>query len=465
MVTNIQTIAKKALDPLSGHEMPMSQEAENNLIASILIDPECLTEIHSLLKDENDFFILSNRIVYAALMRLKSKNEPIDGLTIVEELQSAGDFEQIGGYTKIMAYTNGMIGTSVHAPVYAEIVARMAQRRRMIEASDTMRRLSFDLSMPLDEIKSKADNVWIGATSDSRRNKGEWIGDVMSRVYDEIEAAMVSKKAFSGLPSGLHDVDMLINGFGKGQFIVIAARPAMGKSAAMDNIALHLARDCGITVLYATSERSPDEVVKRMAAIESGINGMKIESGRMNSQEASLFTKAVGRISQYSIKFMDEPQPRPRDIYAEADWLIKRHNCQIVLFDGMYRAKTGDSQVDREDTKKYGAIALELKTMARELNIPVVTTHQLNRNVESRADKHPMMSDLRESGRIEEEADKIIFLYRDEVYNPNTEFPNECKWIVSKHRNGQTGIVSTYYEKTNTRFSSAIIHNYNTEDD
>jgi replicative DNA helicase len=277
------------------------------------------------------------------------------------------------------------------------------------------------------------------------------MADVVSEVYDDIESAMTKRSVIAGLSSGLKDLDALTNGFGEGQLIIIAGRPAMGKSAAMDNIALANAKN-DIPVFYATSERTKKEVVLRMAAIESGINSIKLSTGNVTQQEASRFTEAVGRIAKYPIYFDDAPMPRPRDVYAQADWMIKRHGCKLVVFDGMYRAKTGDEQIDKNEHRKYGTIALELKTLARALNIPVITTHQLSRDVEKRNDKRPMMSDLRESGRIEEEADKIVFLYRDEVYNPATESPSVCEWILSKHRNGATGTIISYYEKSITKF-------------
>lgn len=443
-------------DPLTSWEMPYSQEAEEALLGSLLIDSTALLEVDSILSSAGDFFLLSNQLVYLAMQRLKQRGDAVDNITIVEELSTTNDLERVGGYVKLMKLTN-TVGTSMHVTVYAELVAKTALRRRMIEASDKMRRLAFDETLNIDEVRAKADNAWMAVTSEIQRNHGDWIADVISAIYDEVEQAMVEHKAFSGLSTGLRDVDLAINGLGAGQLIVIAGRPGMGKSAAMDNIALNLAK-AGKTVLYATSERSQKDVARRMAAIVTGINGLKIENGRLTPQEASVFTRAVGEITQLPIKFMDDSQPRPRDIAAEANWLVKRHNCEIVLFDGMYRAKTGDSVIDSKETTKYGTIALELKSLARNLNIPVVTTHQLNRGVEGRADKRPLMSDLRESGRIEEEADKIIFLYRDEVYNQNSEFPSQCDWIISKHRNGATGTVATHYEKTTTKFSDATVH-------
>lgn len=431
---------------------PYSKEAEDAILSSIMIEPAALLEVDSILKSPMDFFLLSNRIIYLAMQRIKARNDEIDPITLADELGRNHELDRIGGHVRLMQLMDN-IGTSIHASVYAQIVARAALRRRMIEATDKMRRLAYDEKLNIDEVRGQADSAWLGVTSDIAHDSGAWMSEVVSELYDEIESAMLNKRMIAGLPTGLREVDLLTNGFGVGQLVIIAGRPAMGKSAAMDNIALANARN-GTPIFYATSERTKKEVVLRMAAIESGVNSIKLSTGKVNPQEANRFTEAVGRISKYPIYFDDAPMPRPRDIYAQADWMIKRHACEMVLFDGMYRAKTGDEQTDKDDRKKYGAIALELKTMARALNVPVVTTHQLSRAVEQRGDKRPMMSDLRESGRIEEEADKIIFLYRDEVYNPATEFPNVCDWIMAKHRSGATGTVSTWYEKTITKFAN-----------
>lgn len=447
----------KTQEPLKKGEItaPYSKEAEDAILSSIMIEPAMILEVDSILKSALDFFTLSNRIIYVAMQRIRARNEEIDPITLAEELMNTGELEKIGGHFRLMELHNGL-GTAMHAGIYAQIVARTALRRRMIEACDKMRRLAFDEALNIDEVRGQADSAWLSVTSDINHDSGAWMADIVSELYDDIESAMTQKKRIAGLPTGLRDVDLLTNGLGEGQLIIIAGRPAMGKSAAMDNIALANAKN-GTPVFYTTSERTKKEVVLRMAAIESGVNSIKLSTGRVTPQEAARFTETVGRIAQLPIYFDDSPMPRPRDIYAQADWMIKRHACKLVLFDGMYRAKTGDEQTDRDDRKKYGAIALELKTLARALNIPVVTTHQLSRAVEQRADKRPMMSDLRESGRIEEEADKIIFLYRDEVYNPATAFPSACDWILAKHRSGANGTVSTYYEKTITKFLDATV--------
>jgi len=233
-------------------------------------------------------------------------------------------------------------------------------------------------------------------------------------------------------------------------------------SALMDCFALTVAKQH--PVVYATSERSRIQVVRRMVSILTGIPTGKFKTGKLTPQEAHQFTDAVGRINQLPIYFDDTPMPTPRELFHLSKWMVERHGAKLVIFDGMYRSKTGVKEFDHNNHLKYGEIALQLKTIARELDIPVVTTHQLSRDVEKRKDKRPQMPDLRESGRIEEEADKILFLYRDEVYNPETKSPNMCEMILEKHRDGATGTVSTYFEKTSTRFMDATINRVDLSD-
>ena len=432
-----------------------SLEAEKALLASIFIDPARLIEVDSILKSAEDFFLLRNRVIYTAMQRVHARQDAIDPVTVADALESSGDLETVGGLTHLLEIMNSA-GTSVHAGVYAGLVQRTAIRRRGLKALDEMRGLLYDESLNIDEVRAKADATWLNVTADITQSRGAWVGDVVSGLHDRIEAAMRQNRTIAGISTGLRDVDSLTQGFEPETLTVIAGRPGMGKSAAMDNMCISIAKS-GLPVFYATSERSKDDVVMRMHAILSGVNSLKIRNGNMTRQESARYTDSIGILSELPVYIDDNPMPRPRDIYARADWLIKRHGFKIILFDGMYRSETGDPEKDRVDRTKYGGVALELKTLARSLGVPVVTTHQLSRSVEHRQDKRPKMADLRESGRIEEEADKIIFLYRDVEYNPATEFPNACDWIVAKHRNGQTGTVTTHYESYNTKFSNATV--------
>ena len=439
-----------------------SVDAEKAVLGSIFINPACFIEVASILKSSDDFFLTRHKIIFQAIDRVRTRKDEIDLITVADDLENTGDLANVGGRAYLTDLMNGM-GTSMHAPVYAKLVQRTAIRRRMLKPLDEMRGVIADEALNIEDVKAQTDSTWLNATSDTIEQRGEWFGDVLSRVYDDIERAMARKDSLIGISTGLRDVDNLTYGFEPEQLIILAGRPGMGKSAAMDNMALSIAKN-GHPVFYATSERSAEMVVRRMAAIHMQINTCKLRDGNLSPGEMARLTRGIDEIYQLPIFIEDTPMPRPRDIYAQADWMVKRHKCKVVLFDGMYRSKTGVADLDKDDRKKYGTIALELKTMARALRVPVVTTHQLNRNVEQRQDKRPVMSDLRESGRIEEEADKIIFLYRDEVYNDMTEFPNQCDWILAKHRDGGTGVASTYFEKTFTKFMDASVHRVDLSD-
>jgi replicative DNA helicase len=433
---------------------PFTEESEQATIGGVLLDPSQFLEVASLLT-ANDFFLLRHKLIWQAIERVHQDRLPLELITVSNVLEKTGDLVNIGGRGYLLQLTQ-YVGTAMHTPVYAELVKRTAIRRRMMVATDEMKKLAQDEKLNLTDVQNQADAIWLKVASETTENEGAWIGDIASQLYDEVEALMHNRKALAGLSTGLRDLDHLTNGIEPDTLWIIAARPGMGKSALMDNIALNLAFS-GVPVFYATSERSKIQAVRRMASIITGINSKKFKDGQMSPQEAARFTDAIGQVSDLKIFFSDKPMPTPREIYHQAKWMVERHGAQTILFDGMYRARTGIDEFDRNEHRKYGEIALQLKTISRQL-CPVVATHQLNRSVEQRQDKRPKMSDLRESGRIEEEADKILFLYRDEMYNAATEFPNQCEMLLEKHRDGATGVVSTHYEKTNTKFSNGTVH-------
>lgn len=434
--------------------IPFNQEAEVALLGCVMLDGGTLVEVSSILRDESDFYFIRHQLVYRAMLDVMQRDNTVDPIAISQRLEATGDIDTVGGLAFLLTLANE-VPSITRTPIYAHIVKRMAIRRNMMVAADKMKKLAQSEDLDIESVRANCDSVWLNATSDVAENKGDWISEIISDVYDDVERATLTKE-MAGISTGLRDVDALMRGFEPEQLIILAGRPGMGKSAAMDNIALNIAMN-DIPVFFATSERSQKQVVRRMAAIYTGIPSMKLQDGNLSPQEAAQFTRAVGRIAKLPIYVDDNPMPRVRDIHAQADWMIRRHGCKVILFDGMYRAHTGISDIDRNDHKKYGTIALELKTMARKLGVPVVTTHQLNRAVDARADKRPRMSDLRESGRIEEEADKIMFLYRDEYYNEATEFPNQADWILAKHREGSTGTVATHFNARLTKFSDATV--------
>lgn len=436
-------------------DAPFKEETEQAVLGGVILDPRSFLDVAAALRGAKDFFLLRHQYIWKSMERLNERKEPIDYITLGDELENMGVLNDIGGRAYLVQLVSH-VGTSMYTPVYAELVRRDAIRRDMLVATDKMRTAIQNQSITLDEVRAQADAEWLEITGQVSANKaGAWVGDVASDLFDEVSRLMTEKKALAGLSTGLLDLDHLMYGFEPSTLTILAARPGVGKSALMDCFALNVAQEH--PVIYATSERSRVQVVRRMVSILTGIPTSKFKTGKLTPQEAHRFTEAIGEINNLPIYFDDTPMPTPRELFHMSKWMVERHGAKLILFDGMYRSKTGDPDVDRNPHLKYGEIALQLKTISRELDVPVVATHQLSRELEKRKDKRPMLSDLRESGRIEEEADKVLFLYRDEMYNEASEFPNQCDAILEKHRDGGTGTVSLYFEKTSTKFMNATV--------
>lgn len=443
----------------NGLAAPASIESEEAALGSILLDPATFYDVAMVLTDVTDFYLLRHQVIWSAMQRLKQRKDEVDHITVAAELDASGDLQKIGGRSYLIELIN-KTGTAMYVEVYARMVSRTAIRRRLLAAADEIKRLAYDETLEIEEVEGQADEQLLSVTAAAKTSRTAYMSDVVSDMYDDVTRRMAQDDKAIGISTHLRDLNNLMYGFEKDTLTIVAGRPGMGKSAIMDGFALHVAGTLGIPVFYATSERSHDQVVKRMTSIISGIPTGRLKSGQLSPQEAARFTEVVGELDKYPIIFLDSPEPSPREIFSQARWAIQRHGVQLILFDGMYRSKTGIKDIDNGSNNniRYGRIALQLKTMSRELHIPVVVTHQLSRAVEQRQNKRPIMSDLRESGNIEQEADKILFLYRDSEYNPKTEFPNQCELILAKHREGSTGICSVYFEARNVRFSDASVH-------
>ena len=446
-------------------EIPASLEAERATIGSVLLDGSTFYAVSAILSGATDFYLLRHQLIWAAIEHIKAQQSEIDFITVADALDKSGDLLTIGGRGYLLDLITET-GMAMYSEVYAGLVKQTAVRRQMLVAADDIKRLAYDETLTLEDVQAQADDKLLSVTAESKIKRTAWMRDIVSELYDDVTLRMSSQDKTVGIPTHLKDLNRLMYGFETDTFTIVAGRPGMGKSALMDGFALHVAGELGIPVFYATSERSKKQVVQRMTSIVSGIQTHLFKSGKLSEQQASIFTEISGQIGDYPIIFDDNPQPSPREIFAQAKWAIQRHGVQLVLFDGMYRAKTGIKDIDNSsnDHKRYGRIALDLKTLSRELHVPVVATHQLSRGLEQRANKRPMMSDLRESGRIEEEADKILFLYRDSEYYPKTEFPNQCELILAKHREGAAGNCYVYFEAKNVRFSDASVHRVDLED-
>ena len=437
--------------------VPYSQEAEEAVLGAILVSPNSFVDVASFL-DAEDFFLLRNAYIWRGLQRLSKRDEPVDYLTIIQEVKDMGFLDEVGGPAYITHLVNSA-PTSTHAEVYGRLVERASIRRAMITASDKIKKRAFDEETPIEEVTRLAENDLLEVTGRSVERRGRFIGEAMSELWDTIDRQLGHEITMLGVTTGLQCLDNLLDGYQDEDLIIVAGRPGMGKTAYTLLAALRVAQAGKIVAIFSV-EMSEDECDRRMLAIESGINANKTRKPKtLSGPELSIITNVVGKLGALPIYIDDSPVLRPRDVEARCRWIQKTFGLDIVFIDGIYRMRPDEKHESKVDA--VGSIAHGLKDIARKLRIPVFATHQLSRAVEKRQEKRPVLSDLRDSGELEQEADVVIFLYRDVVYNEATQYPNTADFIVAKNRDGKTGVVSAYWEETVTRFSDGNFRQIN----
>lgn len=451
---------------------PHSPEAEEAVIGGILTDPDLMLFIAAYLRPE-DFHINRLAIIWQAMLRLYERKEGIDVLTVSEEIRALGKADQFED--KARGFLVNLINrtpTSVHTEAYAQVVERLAVRRRMLTAADEIKVLAYDEQLPLEQITTQAEKR-LRLVTMRERAEPTW-DDMLSQSVAETERRMEATDLYLGVPSGFRDLDDLLGGFEKSALYTFAARPGMGKTSLLLSIMLNAAK-LGVRVGLLSQEMDWMQILHRFTSLESSVNLQAIRLGRFtkrgvdaNGEVTDVFDQAQyakyvaaqGRLSklEYPPYVSDARNVTPQKLLAKAarwqsegglDLLIVDY-LQILSSGGLFKGGDSSGRV-----AEVGYFARSLKDIARELHVPVITAAQLNRSLENRADKRPQLSDLRESGEIEQESDVVAFIYRDVVYNPDTEFPNKAEIIVGKHRNGPTGTIDLHFERSLTRFSDA----------
>lgn len=432
---------------------PYSPEAEEAVLGSILLNQDSFLTIAGILKSD-DFFIIRHRFIWDAMARLNDRSEPIEYLTLIEELRNLEQLETIEGPPYIAHLINST-PTSVYGEYYARIVERAALRRRLLEAADLIKGLAYNEKIDIDTVISDAEKQLFNVTDRQLKREFTPLHDVISEYFDQIEQRMQNPDMTFGTPSGFKDLDEMLGGFQKSDLLIFAGRPGMGKTSFLLSSAVNAAR-LGARIAIFTMEMGADQIVQRMIAMETGINTHQLRMGRLSPQEFSRFVEAAGRLSRFSIHIDDTPALSPLQVRTKCRRLQHEYGVDLVIIDYLQLMNSGGSY-ENNRVQEVSFISRALKELARELNVPIFTAAQLSRAVEQRQDKRPLMSDLRESGAIEQDADVIMFLYRDVVYNEATEFPNQADVIVAKHRNGATGTISLYFDNTLTKFMDGVV--------
>jgi len=436
----------------AGKIPPQNLDAEKSLLGAVLIDEETLSDISEHVTPK-DFYEKRHAIIYAAMLRLYEKHKPVDLLTLTEELSRKKEIEIIGGSTYLTELTN-YVPTSAHAEAYAELVAQKAVRRRLIKASGEISELGYNEETTTQELLEKAEAELFSVSDQSLKQDLVSIESILTDSFDRMEELHKNKGAIRGVRTGYRDLDSMTAGLQRSDLIILAARPAMGKTTLVTNLAYNVATIAKQPVLFFSLEMSKEQLVDRMLADASGVDAWNIRTGNLSDDDFGKLSEAMGEMAEAPIFIDDTPGMSVLEIRTKARRAMHEQPLGLIVIDYLQLMQSSSNRNDGNRVQEVSEISRGLKLIARELNVPVVALSQLSRSVESRSPQIPQLSDLRESGSIEQDADIVMFIYREAYYNPETERENLTDLIIAKHRNGPTGKIELYFHPERLRFMS-----------
>lgn len=428
---------------------PHNVEAEQAVLGAMLIKKEAIAEAIEILRPD-DFYRDAHRIVFEAMLELFQKNEPVDIVTVTEQLKKNDLLEKAGGIAFITALDNA-VPTAANVAYHAKIVEEKAQLRNLINAATEIAGTAYEDTEDMAEIMDRAEKRILDVAS--RENTGAFvpIKDIVMGTFQQIENRAKNSGALTGLPSGFIDLDRLTAGFQPSDLILVAARPSMGKTAFTLNIATYVAVHERKPVAFFSLEMSKEQLVQRMLCAEGGIDSQRLRKGELDDEWPKL-VEAADRLSGAPIYIDDTPGITVMELRSKARRLKAEHGLDLVIIDylQLMQGRGGKSGDNRQ--QEISEISRSLKALARELSVPVIALSQLSRSVESRQIKRPMLSDLRESGSLEQDADIVMFLYREDYYTEETDKQNITEVIIAKHRNGPVDKIDLFFQKEFTKF-------------
>ena len=434
---------------------PHDIEAEQAILGSMLTDKDAVISAIEVLK-EDMFYRDDNKTIYSAILSLYAKAEPIDIITVKAELVSIGMFEKVGGLEYLVALPE-KVPTTANVEKYIRIVEEKAMLRSLIKYANEMVALGYDETEEVDSIMEIAEKKIFDLSQKKNQRGYTSIKDVLVESFAELERLYNQKGAITGVPTGFADLDSRTSGFHKSDLVIIAARPAMGKSAFAINIATNAALQANVPVIIFNLEMSKEQVGNRILCSEAMVDSNKVRTGKIEEEEWVKLATASGRLSEAPIYIDDTPGITVTEIRAKCRKLKMEKGIGLVVIDYLQLVQ-GSGKKNSSREQEISEISRSLKILAKELEVPVIALSQLSRAVEQRPDHRPMLSDLRESGAIEQDADIVIFLYRDDYYNENSEKKNVAEVILAKHRGGSTGTVELAWLGNYTKFANLDTH-------
>ena len=442
------------MDPSSRqHQQPQNTEAEASLLGAILIDADAIVKIADSISAD-DFFDARHKRIYEAITQLYERHSPIDVLTLSDQLRSNSFLDSVGGAAYLTELTN-YVPTAAHVEQYADIVAQKALRRRLIATSQEIAEIGFDETKQLKELIEDAESRLFQVSQRHVKQSIVSIEAILAESFERLDELHKDSNKLRGIPSGFKDLDDMTAGFQRSDLFILAARPSMGKTAMALNFAHNVAVQAKEPVLIFSLEMSKEQLVDRLLSMESGVDAWALRTGNLTDADFEKLATAMGTLSEAPIYIDDTPGITVSDMRTKARREAHQHELGLVLIDYL-QLMSGGSKFGGSDNRvqEISEISRGLKGVARELNVPLIALSQLSRSVESRSPQIPQLSDLRESGSIEQDADLVGFIYREEYYNPETDRKGITDLLIKKHRNGAVGGVELYFDKDKQRFRS-----------
>lgn len=430
---------------------PQNVEAEQSVIGAMLIEREAISKVAEFLRPE-DFYREAHRLIYTTILDLFNKNDAVDMVTVTENLRKGDKLESVGGISYITSLANS-VPTAANVIYHARIVEEKSLLRLLINAATEIAGMGYEGSEDAAQIMDQAERKILEVSGRKMGRDFTPINTIVMDAFNKIELLYASKGGITGLPTGFKDLDRLTSGLQPSDLILIAARPSMGKTAFVLNIAQHIAIKEKKAVAFFSLEMSKEQLVQRMLCAEAPIDAQRLRIGELEENDWTKLVRASDRLSAAPIFIDDTAGITVLEMRSKARRLKIEHNLSLIIIDYL-QLMQGSSGSGRSENRQQeiSEISRSLKALARELHVPVIALSQLSRSVESRQVKKPMLSDLRESGSLEQDADIVAFLYREDYYEPETEKKNITEVIVAKHRNGPVDSVQLFFHKQWTKF-------------
>ncbi|MBO0998227.1 replicative DNA helicase [Bacillus sp. SD075] len=428
---------------------PQNIEAEQAVLGAIFLEPSSLTVTSEVLIPE-DFYRSSHQKIFNVMLKLNDEGKAVDLITVTEELAATKNLEEVGGVSYLSELA-GSVPTAANIEYYARIVEEKSLLRRLIRTATNIAQEGYSREDEVEELLGEAEKTIMEVAQ--RKNSGAFqnIKDVLVRTYDNIEVLTTRKGDVTGIPTGFAELDRMTAGFQRNDLIIVGARPSVGKTAFALNIAQNVATKTEENVAIFSLEMGAEQLVMRMLCAEGNINAQNLRTGSLTDEDWRKLTMAMGSLSNAGIYIDDTPGVRIGEIRSKCRRLKQEHGLGMILIDYLQLIQ-GDGRSGDNRQQEVSEISRSLKALARELQVPVIALSQLSRGVEQRQDKRPMMSDIRESGSIEQDADIVAFLYRDDYYDKESENKNIIEIIIAKQRNGPVGTVSLAFVKEYNKF-------------